>query len=130
MADTDNFIQALQGNRGMDFVDRILRPEKYATILNPDGSYSTHLMSSTGNVAYPNIVRKPGMDALTNLSPDEAYEYAQQSGQAITFPTEGMADQFASGGYKDAANIMRLKTSAAPQGAYPTTPPPQNQGGS
>ena len=38
MADT----KPLADNRHLDFVDRVLRPEKYPVINNPDGSYSTH----------------------------------------------------------------------------------------
>jgi hypothetical protein len=123
-----DFTKHLQDNRHLDFVDRVLRPEKYPVINNPDGSYSSHLMSSAEvggkNIAYPTIVRKPGQDALTKLSPDEAVKYAMKTGEHIAFPTAQEADQFASGGYKTAAEKLRQTTTAAPEGAYPLGHPP------
>ena len=115
MAGLDDIIKALQNNRNLDFVDRILRPEKYPVIQNPDGSHSTHLMSSSDNIAYPTIVRPEGEGNLTQLAPEDAFKHAIKSKQFITFPSEQEADQFASGGYKQGANELRKKTSANQQ---------------
>lgn len=120
---TPDFTKHLQDNRHLDFVDRVLKPEKYPTIKNDDGSYSTHLMSSSDDIAYPEIVRKPGEDAVTRLSPQEAREHARKTGEFIKFKTPEEADQFASGGYKTAAEQLRKTTSAAPEGAYPLGAP-------
>ena len=125
---TTDYVKTLQDNRHLDFVDRVLRPEKYPVIHNEDGSVSTHRMASAEfdgkPVVYPEIVRKPGEDTLTHLSRDEAAQHAKETGEYITLPTNEDALKFGSTGYKEAATQLRKQTSAAPPGDYSLAPAP------
>jgi hypothetical protein len=119
-----DFTRHLSDNRNLDFVDRLLRPEKYPVLKNDDGSISTHLMASSGNIAYPTLVRKPGEDNLTKMSPGDAYRHAINTGEHIKFDTPEEAAQFAEGGYKPAAAELRKTTSASLAAEHPLAPPP------
>lgn len=72
-------------------------------INNPDGTFSTHEMMSFESdgryLAAPTIVEKtPGQ--LVKLSPDEAVQYALETGEFRQFDSEQKAKQYAEGGYK------------------------------
>ena len=96
----------LTENTNLNFVKRILNPA--LTLKNEDGTTSTHLMTSSNveglEYVYPLIVEKtPGK--LTKLSPEEAFKYALETGEYITFedPTEGRA--FAKEDYKKGTRL-------------------------
>lgn len=99
MADTELAkIQAiLEKNAHMNFVQRILQPEKYPVLDNGDDTHSTHLMSyseSDGKyVVYPSIIQYPN-GKLQGLDPDRAYNHAMQTGEHISFDSEKEAEWF------------------------------------
>lgn len=91
----------MSANAKLNFVNRYLHPKDYPVINNPDGSYSTHLMESSDNFAYPTIIQdKTGK--LQKLASKVAYDYAMKNKQYIQFPTEEQAIWFADNGYKQA----------------------------
>jgi len=96
-----NINQVLQDNSHLNFVQRILTPEKYPVMDRPDlgpGSYSTHLMSwSTAgdkNIVYPEIIQDPKTNKLKMLTPDEAVNHAIKTGEYLNFKTPKEADEF------------------------------------
>jgi hypothetical protein len=115
----------LKNNRNLDFVDRVLRPEKYTVVNNPDGSVSTHKMSSGEiggkQIVYPTIVNVD--NKLKDLGPREAIRHADKTGEYIQFKTQPEAEKFGSTGYKEAATAMRPQTSAAAPGTHSLAPP-------
>ena len=86
----------LDDNRGVGFVDRVLNPNKYPSIQNPDGSISTHKMSYVSGddkfYVFPTILN--GKDGLTEYLPMEAWEHVKQSGNFISFDNEKDAAEF------------------------------------
>ena len=89
----------LEQHRNLNFVDRIVRPQLYPTLPLDDKTIATHLMSwSTGQdekpIVYPNVIFDPETRKLKKLNPDEAYQYAMQSGEYIPFESEQAADTF------------------------------------
>jgi hypothetical protein len=105
---TKNFVDStLQANQNLNWVDRYVHPNNYPKIYNPDGSYSTHLMASSDNFAYPTIIQ--GSDGkLIKLSPQDAYNYAMKTGTFIKFKNEDDAMRFADNGYKVGTQYRKL----------------------
>jgi broad specificity phosphatase PhoE len=89
----------LNKNKDKNFVQRYLNPSKYPVINNPDGSFSTHRMASSDNLAYPTIVQQPD-GSLKQLGDKEAYQYAIKNKEYIQFKNDKDADWFANNGYK------------------------------
>ncbi|CAO0822430.1 hypothetical protein DFAR_3060003 [Desulfarculales bacterium] len=123
-----DFTKVLQDNQHLDFVDRIMKPEQYPVIENPDGTVSTHKMASGEvngkNIVYPTIVRDKVSGELRELPPQEAMKYAADTGEHISFPTREEAERFGSGGYKEAAQKLVSK----PLGTVaPNATPPQDE---
>jgi len=88
----------LASNKRLNFVKRVMAPDQYPVIANPDGSYSTHRMSWSdtdkgGGIVYPNIVQRDGGD-LVELPPDDAHKYAIENGEYIPFDRPEDADWF------------------------------------
>jgi hypothetical protein len=102
-------IQTLLANKNKNFVDRILNPDNYPKRNNPDGSYSTHLMSSSEvdgkNIVYPTLVYNKEKNSL--FSPEDPVKYALENGEYIPFDTPESADKFASGDYKLGLNYYQ-----------------------
>jgi len=104
--DLDRINAILEQNKGMNFVQRILRPKDYPSIPVPDrgrGMTGTHLMSysevGSGEnkryVVYPNIVQDPKSGELSRFSDwHEALNHAMGSGEFIPFKTSEEADWF------------------------------------
>jgi hypothetical protein len=90
----------LEAHKNLNFVDRLYNKNKYPQIDNGDGTYSTHKMSSSDNIAYPTIVYINGK--LQELDPESARNYALKTGEFIKFNNEQEADKFANNGYKKA----------------------------
>jgi len=88
----------LQANKKKDFIKRILYKEKSPELSNSDGSYATHAMEYSthdrGAVVYPTVVRKKGDKHLTQLSSDDAYQYAMENNEFIELPDEKYAEWF------------------------------------
>jgi hypothetical protein len=96
VARTKQIKSILQENKNLNFVDRVLHRKNYPTLPLGDGMTGSHLMSwgeANGKYyAYPNIIDQGG--ALRLLAPDQAFNYALQSGEAIEFDTPEKADAF------------------------------------
>ena len=65
---TPKFESILLKNKKLDFVQRILDPQNYGVVRNPDGSVSTHSMAAETvegkggklrHVSFPTVVRGP-----------------------------------------------------------------------
>ncbi len=98
----------LNANKDKNFVKRILSPDKYPTIDNGDGTYSTHLMAWSDAPdgkyrVYPTITYDTKSKSLTKLEGDAAYSKADSTGDYIEFETPEEADWF-SRNYKKAWN--------------------------
>jgi hypothetical protein len=91
-------------NLDLNFVQRIATPGKYpnlplqGTPYGKKGDYGTHLMSygELGDkaIVYPMIIHDPKTNALTLLSPDDAYKHAVDTGEYIPFSDPKEADWF------------------------------------
>lgn len=90
---------ALEANKGVPFVDRILRSSSYPVRKNLDGSHSTHLMAygeSDGKYfAYP-VLQLAGKHWIEESSPQTALS----RGNVIYFSTKQEASDFAAGSWK------------------------------
>lgn len=102
-----------------NFMQRVYYADNYRGLVTPaewDGPYdygeglevNSHLMSwdsaEDGYYVYPTVVQlDPNSPTLTKLNPDEAYEYARQTGEFVRFDTPEEAATFAEdpvNGYK------------------------------
>ena len=96
--------QAIPTPVNRNFVRRYMMPENFPAISNPDGTVSTHRMSSAEvdgrNIAYPTIIQDPATGKLTQLDDDQAFDYALRNNEYLTFPDQQSAQAFAEGGYK------------------------------
>ena len=96
----DRIMSILEKYKDRNFVQRILAPDKYPEIKNPDGSVSSHLMSwdSLGDsgkaIVYPLIIQDQEGKSLRKLSPDEAYDHAMKTKEYIQFDSGDEADWF------------------------------------
>ena len=95
----------LYANKNKNFVNRYINPSIFPIIQNPDGGYSSELMQSSDNFAYPTIIQDPKTGTLTNFNnipyrQKAAYDYAMKNNEAIRFPNEQLAEWFANNGYK------------------------------
>ena len=99
----DRAAQVLEANRGKNFIDRLYDPNA-PQVSNPDGSRSSHLMSSGEangkGYAFPTLVQQQSGGPLTKLPPREAFAYAMRTGEAIEFDDPREAEAFAANGYK------------------------------
>lgn len=88
----------LSANKNLNFVQRIRNPSERLGIGN--GQYATHMMAYDPGTkrAYPTVVKKDGK--LVRLGDDEAWDYADKTGEYIEFPTAQDAERFSANGYK------------------------------
>lgn len=86
----------LQQHAEVPFIKRILRPEAYGSLEEPDGRRATHKMAWSevdGRfLVYPTIVESGG--GLRQLEDDEALDNAIATGNLVAFPTAQEADRF------------------------------------
>jgi hypothetical protein len=89
----------LNANRNLNFVQRIRNPVERLDLGN--GEYATHKMAYDPNSrrAYPTVV-KQGNKLVQLNSEDEAWDYADKTGEYIQFKTPQDAEKFANNGYK------------------------------
>ena len=103
----ERVMSILEKNEHLDFVQRILSPDKYPVITSKqdsrlgDGEQASHQMSwgqngsdedATEFYVYPNIVREGGH--LNWLEPEAAHEYAINSDERIVFDNKEDAAWF------------------------------------
>lgn len=126
--------QIQKENKDLNFVSRIEDPS--LTFPDSQGNPMTHYMASADNIVFPTVVQQHGNNNLNRLGYEEAYEYANKSGEYIKFPSEKDAidyginykqgtklEEFNNGGY-----IKKLKYNK--KGTYPTYEfPPMAFGG-
>lgn len=97
----------LEENKNLNFVQRMVNPDKFPAIKNADGSVSTHKMSSgeiSGkNIVYPTIIQEG--DQLKQLPEKEAIEHAIKTKEYIAFPDKKSAEDFAEGAWKKQPGI-------------------------
>jgi|14BtaG_2_1085337.scaffolds.fasta_scaffold09159_2 hypothetical protein len=90
---------ALQENKGVPFVERILNASKYPIRKNKDGSVSTHLMgygeANNKFFVYPALQLKNGK-WIESEDPTDALK----SKNVIYFDKENQAKEFAKGAWK------------------------------
>jgi hypothetical protein len=99
-ADQAKIKAILDANQKLNFVQRIINPDKYPTLPLPDegpGAYGTHKMSyatgEKGAMVYPEIIQD-STGQLKRLGRQEAMDYAKKSGEFIQFNNPQDADWF------------------------------------
>lgn len=89
-------------NKDKNFVQRALSPNDYPSIINKDGSKTTHLMQystdNSGNAFVSPSVVQGKLGLLSKLSPREAVQYGRKTGEEIIIPNVQLADYYASNG--------------------------------
>ena len=99
MSDKDflKVFSILQKNESKNFVQRILYPEKADSLVNEDGSYSSHRMATAEadgvHYVYPTILRDDD-GFLQQREGADAFNAAIRSGEAIGFKTHKEAEWF------------------------------------
>lgn len=95
-------LDVLRANREKNFVARVTNPGDWPVVQNPDGSYSSHRMSSAEGdgrgYAFPTLFYDKGTNAL--YQPENPMAEARRTGEFIEFPNPQAAERFAEGGYK------------------------------
>jgi hypothetical protein len=96
-------LSTLYKNRDKSFVKRIINPNAYPVLKNPDCSVSTHSMSWAERdgkyYVFPTFLRSVSGD-LKRYSNEEAWRHTQATGNFIVFDDPDEADFF-SKHYKD-----------------------------
>jgi len=92
----ERVVQVLLANEKKNFVQRILRPDKYPAISLGDKKVGTHLMAwgeADGKYyVYPTIVYRDGK--LERLNSRDAWKYAEETGERIEFSSPEGASWF------------------------------------
>jgi hypothetical protein len=94
----DKFIKTtLEDNKEKGFIQRILFPEKFPVLNNPDGTVSSHSMAwaevDGKYVVFPTVLYN-GEAGLKRYTPDKALPLVLKSGNYIEFDTPEKADYF------------------------------------
>jgi hypothetical protein len=93
----------LNENKDLNFVQRMYQPNT-PSIMIPGQQYpATHFMESGDGRVYPTVVQMP--DGNLQYLGDNAYDYANQSGQYIEFPNDRQARRFAKS-YKKGTGVL------------------------
>jgi hypothetical protein len=100
---------AVENNRDIPFVKRMIDPDIAKPIKNEDGSVSTHKLAwgstDDGYVVYPTVqtfVNPMGQAELQEIEDkDQAYNRAKATGNVLRFDSEEEAKSFADGAWKD-----------------------------
>ena len=94
----------LNKNKDLNFVQRMYQPNT-PSIMIPGQQYpSTHFMESADGRVYPTVVQMP--DGSLQYLGDNAYDYANQTGQYIEFPNDRQARRFAKS-YKKGTGVLQ-----------------------
>ena len=97
MSDFDKVFKILEKNESKDFVQRIFSPELSDSIVNEDGSASTHRMATAEqdgvHYVYPTI-QKNDNGYLQEYEGWDAFDRAMIKNEAIGFKTKKEAEWF------------------------------------
>lgn len=90
-------MRILRQHGDKNFVRRIMDPNIYPRIKNPDGTYSTHLMSVSEadgrHYVYP-LIQQDEKGDLIQMEPQDAFRRAMEQGEAIEFYDPDEAEWF------------------------------------
>ena len=96
--DRKEIAKILNANKQKEFVKRIMEPDKYPTLDNKDGSYSTHSMSwgEQGGKYYvfPTVAPSGMKGEMKRYGGRDAWKRAMQTGDFIQFNRPSEADTF------------------------------------
>jgi hypothetical protein len=89
-------------NKDKNFVQRALNPNDYPSIINEDGSETTHLMQystdSNGNAFVSPSVIQNELGLLSKLTPREGAQYGRKTGEEIMIPDVQLAEYYTANG--------------------------------
>ena len=95
--DFDKVFKILDKNKSKNFVQRIFNPEKSPSIINSDGSASTHRMATAEadgvHYVYPTILMHED-GYLREYGDADSFKEAASRGEAIGFKTAKEAEWF------------------------------------
>lgn len=100
-------------NRGKNFVDRAYNYENSPILIDPEqfGGYRSHFMGYDVNGrtgasrVYPQVVQEGNPNGLRLLGEDEAWDYADNTGEYLEVPSARFADYLSNKGYKKATGM-------------------------
>jgi hypothetical protein len=98
----------LAKNSHLNFIQRATSPEKYPTIKNEDGSFSTHLMAwgegpNGKPIVFPTIIQQKDGTLKKFDNMDDAYDHAVKNKEYVETPDDKTAAYFSEHGYKQNA---------------------------
>ena len=93
----------LNKNKDLNFVQRMYQPNTPSMMIPGQQYPSTHFMASGDGRVYPTVVQMP--DGTLQYLGDNAYDYANQTGQYIEFPNDRQARRFAKS-YKKGTGVL------------------------
>ena len=93
----------LNKNKDLNFVQRMYQPNTPSMMIPGQQHPSTHFMGSGDGRVYPTVVQMP--DGTLQYLGDNAYDYADQTGQYIEFPNDRQARRFAKS-YKKGTGVL------------------------
>ena len=93
----------LNENKDLNFVQRMYQPNTPSIMIPGQQRPSTHFMESADGRVYPTVVQMP--DGTLQYLGDNAYDYADQTGQYIEFPNDRQARRFAKS-YKKGTGVL------------------------
>ena len=94
----------LNQNKDLNFVQRMYQSNTPSIMIPGQQRPSTHFMESTDGRVYPTVVQMP--DGSLQYLGDNAYDYANQTGQYIEFPNDRQARRFAKS-YKKGTGVLQ-----------------------
>lgn len=93
----------LNANKHLDWVQRLFEKNPKSIQIPGQPGRSTHFMASGNNRVYPTVVN---LDGKLQYLGDNAYDYADSTGQYIEFPTDEQAQQFGEQ-YKQGTGVLK-----------------------
>lgn len=93
----------LNQNKDLNFVQRMYQPNTPSIIIPGQPYPATHFMESADGLVYPTVVQMP--DGSLQYLGDNAYNYANQTGEYIEFPNDRQARRFAKN-YKKGTGVL------------------------
>lgn len=97
------------------FVDRMVNAKSYPVRDNPDGTHSTHLMSTANvegrEIAYPTLTYqagplRDGQSPWVERDGEDALTHALDTGNYVPFSSTSAADSFARGAWKKSPTVQ------------------------
>jgi hypothetical protein len=88
----------VMNNTNLNFVNRIANPHIFPVLDLGDGDIGTHRMAwatvGDQHIVYPTIIQDPESGSLTQMTPEDAKNYALRTGEYIPFTEATQADYF------------------------------------